>query len=202
MKRAKLLTSVCIIGALVGCSYMDLATESPTDLSVMRDVPLNTKSVLVGTEQLDFMSVTDSVSGFDFLIRNGTIYDLDEVIFDVTGDINGSMTYLVSTDLLGSRLEKNSIAGYPAYRGCDIYVASGTQISNIEVSLYAVCSEFSGKFDVGVAFDAPYTGRYDVLTFGSEGNTYETTLPSITVPDDGTRRKIYVNIYETANQNQ
>lgn len=144
---------------------------------------------------------TDNTPGFDFIIRNSTLYDFDEIIFDVTGDINGSMTYLVSTELFGSRLEKNSIAGYPVYRGCDINAAPGTQISNIEVHLYAVCSEFSGKFDVGVAFDAPYTGRYDVFTFGSEGNTYETTLPSITVPD-GARRKVYLNIYETANQNQ
>lgn len=140
---------------------------------------------------------TDNTSGFDFIIKNGTLYDFDEIIFDVTGDINGSMTYLVSTELFGSRLEKNSIAGYPVYRGCDISAAPGTQISSIEVRLYAVCSEFSGKFDVGVSFDTP--NRYDVFTFGAEGNTYETTLPSTTVPD-GTRRKIYVNIYETANQ--
>lgn len=144
---------------------------------------------------------TDNTPGFDFIIRNSTLYDFDEIIFDVTGEINGSMTYLVSTELFGSRLEKNSIAGYPVYRGCDVSAAPGTQISNIEVRLYAVCSEFSGKFDVGVAFDAPYTGRFDVFTFGAEGNTYETTLPSTTVPD-GVRRKVYLNIYETANQNQ
>ena len=156
---------------------------------------------LICAKQFQFRYDTDNTPGFDFIIRNSTLYDFDEIIFDVTGDINGSMTYLVSTELFGSRLEKNSIAGYPVYRGCDINAAPGTQISNIEVRLYAVCSEFSGKFDVGVAFDAPYTGRYDVFSFGSEGNTYETTLPSITVPN-GARRKVYLNIYETANQNQ
>lgn len=152
---------------------------------------------LVYAKRFDSRNKTDNTSGFDFIIKNGTLYDFDEIIFDVTGDINGSMTYLVSTELFGSRLEKNSIAGYPVYRGCDISAAPGTQISNIEVRLYAVCSEFSGKFDVGVSFDTP--NRYDVFTFGAEGNTYETTLPSTTVPD-GTRRKVYVNIYETANQ--
>lgn len=152
---------------------------------------------LIYAERFDSRNRIDNTSGFDFIIKNGTLYDFDEIIFDVTGDINGSMTYLVSTELFGSRLEKNSIAGYPVYRGCDISAAPGTQISNIEVRLYAVCSEFSGKFDVGVSFDTP--NRYDVFTFGAEGNTYETTLPSTTVPD-GTRRKVYVNIYETANQ--
>lgn len=152
---------------------------------------------LIYAERFDSRNRIDNTPGFDFIIKNGTLYDFDEIIFDVTGDINGSMTYLVSTELFGSRLEKNSIAGYPVYRGCDISAAPGTQISNIEVRLYAVCSEFSGKFDVGVSFDTP--NRYDVFTFGAEGNTYETTLPSTTVPD-GTRRKIYVNIYETANQ--
>lgn len=158
---------------------------------------VNAYEALMYAERFQSRYDTDNTSGFDFIIKNGTLYDFDEIIFDVTGDINESMTYLVSTELFGSRLEKNSIAGYPVYRGCDISAAPGTQISNIEVRLYAVCSEFSGKFDVGVSFDTP--NRYDVFTFGAEGNTYETTLPSTTVPD-GTRRKVYVNIYETANQ--
>lgn len=177
---------------------MNLETESPAGISIADGGPINTtKSIPACSEQVEFLNVSDSIPGFDFVIRNSTIYDLEDIMFDVYGDINGTLTYLVSTELFGSRLEKNSIAGYPVYRGCDISAAPGTQISNIEVRLYAVCSEFSGKFDVGVSFDTP--NRYDVFTFGAEGNTYETTLPSTTVPD-GTRRKIYVNIYETANQ--
>lgn len=199
MTRVKLIISACIIGVLTGCSYMNLETESPAGVSIADGGPINTKSIPACSEQVEFLNVSDSIPGFDFVIRNSTIYDLEDIMFDVYGDINGTLTYLVSTELFGGRLEKNSVVGYPEYRGCDISAVPGTQISNIEVSFYAVCPEFSGKFDIGVAFDAPYTGLYDVFTFGAGGNTYETTLPSTTVPD-WTRRKIYVNIYETANQ--
>ncbi len=158
---------------------------------------VNARDALMYAEQFKFQNDTDQTSGFDFVISNSTIYDFDEMIFDVMGKVNGVFTYLVSANVLGG-LERNSIVGYPVYRGCDI--SSGTAITDIEVRLYAVCSDYSGYFDIGVAIDNPFPNSYDAFSFSSDGDTYETTLPSTSVPDGG-RRKVYVKIYETV-QNQ
>ena len=142
---------------------------------------------------------TDHTSGFDFTIINNTSYDFDEIVFDVYGDINGVMTYLISADILGG-LEGNRETGSPVYRGYELSAAPGTAITNIQVSMYATCYDYSGSFDIGVSLDTPTQNNYDAISFGSDGNTYQTTLPSSTVPD-GCRRKVYVKIYETT-QNQ
>ncbi len=140
----------------------------------------------------------DNTPGLDFIINNNSSYDFEDMIFDVTGYINGVPTYLISSDILGG-VRKNHIVGYPAYRGYELNATAGTAITNIEVRLYAICSEYSGNFEVGVAFDDPLPRSYDVFSFSSEGNTYETTLPSISVPDGG-RRRVYLRIFDH-NQN-
>lgn len=158
----------------------------------------NAGGALTVAPQFKMQLDMDNASGLDFIINNNSSYDFEDMIFDVTGNINGVPTYLISSDILGG-VRKNHIVGYPAYRGYELNAPAGTAITNIEVRLYAICSEYSGDFEVGVTFDDPLPRNYDVFSFNSEGNTYETTLPSISVPDGG-RRKVYLRIFDH-NQN-
>ncbi len=135
----------------------------------------------------------DHTAGLDFTITNSSSYQIDNVIVDAFGTIGGQTVNLISCDLFEG-IESGHQAGYPVYRGWSLSANAGTPITNITFELFASCIDCPGNLQVGIAFDTPTPNSYTYFSFGS-GNTCQLSLPNITVPD-GTRRKIYVRIFD------
>ncbi len=135
----------------------------------------------------------DHTAGLDFTITNSSSYQIDNIIVDAQGTIDGQTVNLISCNLLES-IESGHQAGYPVYRGWTLSASAGTPITNITFDLYASCIDCPGNLQIGIAFDTPTPNSYTYFSFGS-GNTCQLSLPNTTVPD-GTRRRVYVRIFD------
>ena len=187
----------------LGCDHLSgyLYTEDNQYPSFTRNNEVgygivNASSALACADAANIQLNLDNTSGLDFTIINSSSYDLDDVIFDVTGEINGVSTWLISSDIVGGLSSAHQV-GYPVYRGLEIDNTPGVPITNISVNLYASCYDCQDSMDIGVAFDNPTPTSYDEFSFGI-GDSYQTTLPSINVPD-GCRRRVYVRIFDHPN---
>ena len=195
---------------LAGCSDLLQTDSSPTE--VTQD-STNSQTVLsedtdfyyyfdekiyVSTlDNLVFLKFTDNDAREKFISEScsavSSSCSLDDVIIDIQGTINGQRTWLVSSDLTGS-LDPGERAGYPVYRGYTLSATPGTTISNITLDLFASCADGDDDLEIGAAFDTETPTSYDDFSFGM-GDTFTTTLPSITVPT-ASRRRVYIRIFD------
>ena len=144
--------------------------------------------------QFSIQNTLDHTSGIDFTILNSSSYNLDDVIIDIRGSINNQTEWLVSSDIFGGILSGYQ-AGYPVYRGLSLSASPGTPITSINFELFASCIDCPGELEIGVAFDTPTPNVYEHFSFGL-GETYQKSLPDITVPN-GSRRRVYVRIFDS-----
>ncbi len=145
----------------------------------------------------DVQNTLDHTPGLDFTILNSSSYPLEDVIVDVRGTIGNQTEWLISSDIYGG-IGSGYQVGYPVYRGSSLYAMPGTPITDISFELFASCIDSPGELEIGVAFDMPTPNTYEHFSFGL-GETYQKSLPDITVPN-GTRRRIYVRIFDVNQQ--
>lgn len=134
--------------------------------------------------------VLDATPGVDFTITNNSSYTVDEIYLEVTADVGGISTTLISADPGG--LESGEFLGYPVYRGESFSASPGTAVTNISVSFYARTLDCSGDLRIGIEFDNHIPTYYSYFAFGW-GDTYQTALPNTTVPT-ASRRRLYINL--------
>ena len=115
---------------------------------------------------------------------------MDEIYLEVTADVGGISTTLISADPGG--LESGEFLGYPVYRGESFSASPGTAVTNISVSFYARTLDCSGDLRIGIEFDNHIPTYYSYFAFGW-GDTYQTALPNTTVPT-ASRRRLYINL--------
>lgn len=136
------------------------------------------------------LNIHNSISGFDFVIRNRSSYWVDDIYIEVSGRIGSQLTTLIDSDPGG--VYSGSVVGYPFYFGEDVYAPAGSAISNIALSFSASSPDYSGYLRIGASIDNPTPLHYSSVIF-DDGNTCTISLPNTTVPDQS-RRTIYIDI--------
>lgn len=156
---------------------------------------VNARNALLRANTTHEQNVQDSTPGIDFIITNYSSYFINHIYIGLTGKVDGMNTTFISCDPAG--VASGDYIGYPIYRGFNVNASPGAEITDLQLEFYGIIENYSGYVSIGAAIDStdPPFSAFQNFIFGS-GNTYRGTVPDSTVPDDGCRRTLYVNIHD------
>lgn len=131
----------------------------------------------------------DTTPGLDFTIINDSSIEINDVMIQVEGLINGQYSTLISCDLLNS-IYPGKQAGYPIYRGYALDIVQNTPVTNMILSINANVND--AQLRVGYAYDTTTVNNYEDASLDN-GDTYERTIDNILISSDF-RHRLYIRI--------